>query len=153
MLHISISHSRPSMVQMVNQPSHTNLVHVGTGFGRGLHVADFPLIGSGFGLLHSDLSPVFQIRLISNQQEGNILILLNPEDLLSEKQKIPCSSTLQPSSHKIPMSQQFCSFPASNTSALCCCRLTGSPMLVAEKKWSLYSYFRDLVFSLANKEV
>lgn len=68
-----------------------NLVHVGPGFGGRLHVADAPLIGSGFGFLCSHLPPVLQVGFISDQQEGHVLVLLYSEDLLSTTRTHRCS--------------------------------------------------------------
>lgn len=60
------------------------LIDVGTSFGRSLDVADCPLICSGFGLLQPNLSSVFQVWLISHQQERYVFFLLHTKDLFSE---------------------------------------------------------------------
>lgn len=70
-------------MQSTTEMKSVHLVHIGPCFGGRLHVADAPLIGSGFGFLRSHLPPVLQVGLISDQQEGHVFILLYSEDLLS----------------------------------------------------------------------
>lgn len=64
---------------------HTNLVDIGTGFGRSLHIADPPLLSTRLCLVCADLPSVVQVRFVANQEEGHILILLHSQNLLSAK--------------------------------------------------------------------
>lgn len=71
-------------LNLVGVPSqNTDLVHVGSGFSWGFHIAHTPLLSSTLGLVCAHLSPVLQVRFIPNQKEGYVLIFLHTQDLLS----------------------------------------------------------------------
>lgn len=83
-------------------PSRTNLIHVGTGFGRCLHVAHAPLFSTSLCFVRGHLSSIIQVWLVTDQEKGNVFILFHSQNLLSALKE----STSAPLFHHASISKQ-----------------------------------------------